>query len=129
MKKIAHCARTGTEWTIVEAPPFYRGSGDQEGRSTLGEVWMLRPDPVLRGQPHLAQRPARQDCEANVRILEMLPVAGGDPSLANYAWDNYVAFCEHPPWNKVVGADIVQEVAKPCIPICSNENCRAADIN
>jgi hypothetical protein len=56
--------------------------------------------------------PDRQDCEGNVRILEMRPVAGGNPSLANYAWDNYVAFCEKPPWNKMIGADTIQEVAK-----------------
>jgi hypothetical protein len=47
-----------------------------------------------------------------VSILEQRPVAGGDPSLANYAWDNYVSFCEKLPWSKMIGADTVQEVAK-----------------
>lgn len=56
--------------------------------------------------------PARTDCEAIVRVLELRPVAGGDPSLANYAWDSYVAFCEKDPWRKMIGADTVQEVAK-----------------
>jgi len=68
----------------------------------------------LMSVPALAQQgyPARTDCDAIVRILEQRPVANGDPSLANYAWDNYVAFCEKDPWRKMIGADTVQEVSK-----------------
>jgi hypothetical protein len=69
---------------------------------------------LLVSAPAFAQQgyPARTDCESIVRVLELRPVANGDPSLANYAWDSYVAYCEHLPWSKMIGADTVQEVAK-----------------
>jgi len=68
---------------------------------------------LVSTSPALAQNyPARDDCDANVRLLEQRPVAGGNASLANYAWNNYVAFCEKPPWNRMIGADTVQEVSK-----------------
>jgi hypothetical protein len=56
--------------------------------------------------------PARTDCDTIVRELQMRPPSFGDPSRANYDWGNYVGFCEHPPWNTIIGADDVQVVAK-----------------
>jgi hypothetical protein len=52
--------------------------------------------------------PARTDCDTIVRELQMRPPSFGDPSRANYDWGNYVGFCEHPPWNTIIGADDVQ---------------------
>ena len=77
-------------------------------RAIIGLVGVLIAAPTWAQQGY----PARTDCEGIVRVLEVRPVAGGDPSLANYAWDSYVAFCEKLPWSKMIGADTVQEVAK-----------------
>jgi hypothetical protein len=77
-------------------------------RSAVVAAALFVAYPAWAGQGY----PARTDCDAIVRILELRPVAHGDPSLANYAWDSYVAFCEKPPWSKMIGADTVQEVAK-----------------
>jgi hypothetical protein len=56
--------------------------------------------------------PARNDCEAIVRDLELRPPSYGDPSRVNYVWESYLANCEHPPWTKMIGADNINEVAK-----------------
>jgi len=55
---------------------------------------------------------APDDCAALVRKLELRPPAYGNPSRVNYVWESYLAHCEQPPWNKIVGADDVNEVAK-----------------
>jgi hypothetical protein len=69
---------------------------------------------ALAASPAWAQQgyPARTDCDTAVRELQMRPPSFGDPSRANYDWENYVGFCEHPPWNTIIGADDIQAVAK-----------------
>jgi hypothetical protein len=70
--------------------------------------------PFMLSSPAWAQQgyPARNDCDAIVRELQMRPPSFGDPSRTNYDWGNYVGFCEHPPWNRMLGADDVLEVSK-----------------
>jgi hypothetical protein len=69
---------------------------------------------ILLSTAAWAQRayPARDDCELIVRELQMRPPSYGDPSRANYDWGSYLGFCEKPPWNRIIGADDVNEVAK-----------------
>jgi hypothetical protein len=59
---------------------------------------------ALLSSPACAQQgwPARNDCEAIVRDLELRPPSYGDPSRVNYVWESYLANCEHLPWTKMI---------------------------
>jgi len=71
-------------------------------------MWALLSIPAGAQQGY----PARTDCDTIVRELQMRPPSFGDPSRVNWDWGNYVGFCEKPPWNRIIGADDVQAVAK-----------------
>jgi hypothetical protein len=101
--------------TIAE---FY-GDGRPIGRgetmkavmiSVMGLLLVL----VLLSYPAWAQQgyPARTDCDAIVRELQMRLPGFSDPSRVNYDWGNYVGFCNFAPWNVMISADDVNEMAK-----------------